>query len=135
MMHILAINSNYITGLNLELLVMFLPTVFFIFYIVSLHLFSRVSVQSHSQALLMTVFGSLLLFRDQNSMFFPTLQCFQLVPFILFLVYKAKINNSKPAIYTFLLIIMLFLVPFTHPGEGTFCCHHSLLFLLSYPLV
>lgn len=118
-MHILTINSNYITGLNIELLVMFLPTFFFIFYIVSLHLFSRVSVHSHGQALLMTAFGSLLLFRDQNSMFFPTLQCFQLVPFILFLLYKAKINNSKSAIYTFLLIIMLFLVPFTHPGEGT----------------
>jgi hypothetical protein len=119
MTHILAASSFYTTGLNTELLVMLLPTAFFLFYTISFHLFSKVFAQTNGQSLLMTSFGSLLLFRDMNSMFFPTLQCFQLVPFILFLLCKAKIDVTRSSIYMFLLIIMLLLVPFTHPGEGT----------------
>lgn len=117
--HILVVNTSYVTGLKLELLVMLLPTIFFLFYVVSLHLFSRIAAMNFSQALLITAFGSLLLFRDLNSMFFPSLQCFQLVPFVMFLLFRSKSNDSNSIAYSFMLIVILFMVPFTHPGEGS----------------
>ncbi|RIH99422.1 hypothetical protein B9J77_05250 [candidate division NPL-UPA2 bacterium Unc8] len=116
--HILGANLSLITGLTPELLAMLVPGFFTLFYMVSICLLSKRIASCRGQALLTTAFGSLLLFGLGNLMVAPSIQCFHMLPFVLFLLYKAAISANRAA-YSLLLALVLLLIPFLHPGEGS----------------
>jgi hypothetical protein len=116
--HILISFLSIYTGLTPEYLSMIVPIIFTIFYIISVYLLARIISSQRGQIILITAFGCLLLFRNENMFLSPSVQCFDLLPFVFFLLLKIKkTNHSLFSVLTFL--IVLFVIPFMHPGEGT----------------
>lgn len=115
--HVLVAVLAYTTHIYPETLAEILPIFFILFYIISIYLLSRTITLNKSQTLTVTAFGSLLLFKHENLMFAPAVQCFFLLPFTLFLYFKLSLNSSLR--YYILYILILLLTPFLHPGEGT----------------
>ena len=113
--HILPTNISYITGLDPMILVNIIPPIFSIFYIVSIYLLSTIVSKNRGQSLLITAFGSLLLFGGQSLAFAPSVQSFLLFPIVLFLYYKSRISLKKSFEYKLPLLLFLFLIPFFHP--------------------
>ncbi len=116
--HILGANLSLVTGLTPELFAELFPGFFTLFYIVSIYLLSQEIASSRGQALLITAFGSLLLFKHENLMLGPAVECFYMLPFTLFLLYKARILANRVS-YSLLLVLVLLLTPVFHPGEGS----------------
>ena len=116
--HILGGDFSLINGINPELLTVLLPVFFTLFYMFSIYLLSREISSSLGQIILITAFGSLLLFRHENLMLAPSVVCFYMLPFTLFLFYKSRISTNRLK-YSLLLILVLLLMPFLHPGEGS----------------
>lgn len=116
--HILGANLSLVTGLTPELIAELFPGFFTLFYMVSIYLLSREVASYRGQVLLITAFGSLLLFKHANLMLAPSVQCYYLLPFTLFLLYRARASAQRSA-FSFLLILVLLLIPFLHPGEGS----------------
>lgn len=116
--HILSVSIYYFTGISPDLLAETLPIFFIIFYMVSIYLFSRALTSNKGQAILITAFGSLLLFKAENLMLAPSVQAFFLLPFILFIYIKSKKSDNQK-VYSVLLLVLLILLPFLHPGEGS----------------
>ena len=116
--HDLVANISYVTGLDPKLLLMLLPTLFFAFYAVSIYLLSRVLTNSHRQSLMLTAFGSLPLFGWMQSAFFPSCLTFFLLPFLLFLYYRARQPSSRTVEFAALFVLVLLSMPFFHPANG-----------------
>jgi len=116
--HILGANFSLTTGISPELLTELLPVFFTLFYMFSIYVLSREIASSHGQIILITAFGSLLLFSHENLMFSPSVACFCMLPFTLFLFCKSR-NSTNRLIYSLLLILVLLTMPFLHPGEGS----------------
>ncbi|MCL0069460.1 hypothetical protein M1N86_00930 [Dehalococcoidia bacterium] len=117
--HILLTNLSHVTGLTPELLVMIVPIFFTLFYMVSVYLLSRVIATTRGQAMLITAFGSLLLFKGESTMLASSIQCFFMLPITLLLYFKVRRRNSNSLAYSILFVLLLLLTPFFHPGEGT----------------
>lgn len=115
--HVLVAAVSFITGLTPEFLAMLIPGFFTIFYMVSIHLLSKELTSSWGEVLLITAFGALLIYKHENLMLAPSVQCFYLLPLTLFLLYRAQLNDRVA--YSLLLVLLLFITPFYHPGEGT----------------
>ncbi|CAD6490808.1 MAG: hypothetical protein ANIMEMIM_00020 [Candidatus Argoarchaeum ethanivorans] len=116
--HILGANLSLVTGLTPELLAELFPGFFTLFYMFSIYLLSTVIASYRGQALLITAFGSLLLFKHENLMLAPAVACFYMLPFTLFLLCKARTSANRLS-YSLLFILILLLTPFLHPGDGT----------------
>lgn len=116
--HILAANLSFVTGLTPELLALLLPGIFTLFYMVSVYHLSRVTASYYGQVLLVSAFGSLLLFKHHNLMLAPYVQCFYMLPFTLFLFYNAQTSANRIS-YSLLFLLILLLTPFLHPGDGS----------------
>ncbi|OPX99809.1 MAG: hypothetical protein A4E59_00117 [Syntrophorhabdus sp. PtaB.Bin027] len=116
--HILISHLSLTTGLNPELLVEIIPGFFTIFYIIGMYLLAREISTNWCQILFITAFASLLLFKHENLMFAPSVLCFYLLPFILYIIFKRK-TIKQPTNFSLVLLIILILIPFFHPGEGT----------------
>ncbi len=116
--HILGANFSLINGISPELLTVLLPVFFTLFYIFSIYLLAREIAPDFGQIILITAFGSLLLFGHENLMLSPSVACFYMLPFILFLFCKSRTSKNR-LIYSVLLILLLLLMPFFHPGEGS----------------
>jgi hypothetical protein len=116
--HILCAEISLLTGLTPELLAELIPILFTIFYMVSICLLARQVGSSRGQILLITAFGSLLLFNHENLMLSPSVECFFLFPMTLFLFVKTLSSAQRPQ-YTMLFSIILLLTPFIHPGDGS----------------
>jgi len=115
--HIFVTNLSLITNSSPELLAMLVPIFFIVFYMVSIYfLASEISLHK-GQILLVVAFGSLLLFKHENEMLAPSVQCFYLLPFVLFLFFKMEKSPSHSNLIAFILILTI--IPFLHPGEGT----------------
>ncbi len=117
--HILMSSINQLTGLNLELIAETLPILFIFFYMISMYLLSREITKDNRKSILITAFASVLLFKTENLMLAPSVQAFYLLPFILFLFYKSYSKEKNSIIYSILFVLMLLLIPFFHPGEGS----------------
>ena len=117
--HILVANLSQVTELTPELLVMIIPIFFTLFYMVSVYLLSRVIATTRGQAILITAFGSPLLFSHESSMLASSIQCFLMLPIPLLLYFKVRRRNSNSLAYSILFVLLLLLTPFFHPGEGT----------------
>lgn len=119
LIHILVSTIYFLTGITPETLTLLLPITFTIFYMLSIYLLANEITKNNSQVILVTAFGSLLLFKHENLMLAPSVMAFLLLPFILFVYFAAKERINNGSMFSFLLIIMLFILPFLHPGEGT----------------
>lgn len=128
--HIIGTDVSLLTELTPELLAEILPVFFTSFYIVSVHLLSRKIALRWGEILLITAFGSLLLFEQSNIMISPSIFCFYLLPFNLFLINERQ-SSHKRLEFSIILILMLIMIPFLHPGEGTI---FLALFILSLKL-
>lgn len=117
--HLLMVSLNQITGINLELIAEILPIFFIMFYVVSIYLLSEEITKDKYKSILITAFGSILLFRTENLMLAPSVQTFFLLPFLLLIFYKTYHDNKDSIKYSVLFVLMLVLMPFLHPGEGT----------------
>ena len=113
--HILAAGIVHITSLDMLLVVKMLPPLFTILYIVSIYLLATSLTKSRRHTLLITAFGSILLYRIETVVLTPTYQSFFLLPFVLFLYNKAQMQSMKSISYTVLYILVLFFVLFFHP--------------------
>jgi hypothetical protein len=49
----------------------------------------------------------------------PSVQAFFILPFLLLIFYKAYSNKKESLVYSAILVLMLILLPFFHPGEGS----------------
>lgn len=116
--HIIGANLSLVTGLTPELLAEVFPGFFTLFYMFSIYLLSQEIASSRGQTLLITAFGSLLLFKHENLMLAPAVACFYMLPFTLFLLCKARTSANRLS-YSLLFILILLLTPFLHPGDGT----------------
>lgn len=126
--HIIGADLSYITGLTPELLAETYPGLFTLFYLVSVHLLARSIAHGWRETLLITAFGSLLLFEYISLMLSPSVICFFLLPFNLFL-FNRKISSQKRVEFSIILILMFLLIPFLHPGEGTIFLFLFLIFI------
>ncbi len=116
--HILAAEMSLLTGVTPELLAELIPILFYMFYIFSVFLLAKTISFHRGQVLLIVAFGSVLLFGRANEMLAPSIQCFFLLPFILLLFLKVQISPHRSS-YFLMLVILLLVTPFLHPGEGT----------------
>ena len=114
--HILASAICSSTGINAELLIMVLPAFFFLFYVLSIFVFSRHLTQNLGKAILITTFGSLLLFKYFSDTFAPNVLTFFLLPFVLFLYFKSRTSSLGLKFWVPLTLVLL-AIPFYHPGE------------------
>jgi len=117
--HVLTANLSLLTSLTPELLSMIIPIIFTLFYMISVHLLARILSSQRGQVLLITAFGSVLLFRGEHTMLAPSVQCFYLLPFVLYLFLKAK-KSTQPLFPILTFILVLSVIPLFHLGEGTF---------------
>lgn len=116
--HIIGANLSYLTGLTPELLAEIFPGLFTLFYIVYIHILARNIATKMGETLLITAFGSLLLFKHGNLMLAPSIICFYMLPFTLFLINK-RLSSHRGLEFSIILVLILLMVPFLHPGEGT----------------
>jgi len=117
--HIISTSIYYFTGISPELIVQFIPVLFYIFYIISIYLLSKELTGNLKASVLTTTLGSILIFRFDGNAFIPSTLLFFLMPFLLFLFYRSRGTSSHLYIYRSLLLLLLVTVPFFHPGEGT----------------
>ena len=118
-MHILTANLYFLTGLKPELIFQILPISFIIFYMVSMYLLARIIAPEHDKIIIILGFASVLLFKHENLMMAPSVIAFFILPCILLIYYKTRILNSNNKLYAILLVLILLILPFIHPGEGT----------------
>ncbi len=116
--HIIGADLSYLTNLAPEILAEIYPGFFTLFYICSIYLLARNISINQGEMLMITAFGSLLLFKHSNLMLAPSVICFFILPFNLFLIHKQYLSYKKLE-FSLILILMLIVVPFLHPGEGT----------------
>lgn len=116
--HIIGANLSYLTGLAPERLAEIFPGLFTLFYIVSIHILARNIATRWGETLLITAFGSLLLFKHGNLMLAPSIICFYMLPFNLFLINK-RLSSHRGLEFSIILVLILLMIPFLHPGEGT----------------
>uniref|UniRef100_A0A7C3F2B5 Glycosyltransferase RgtA/B/C/D-like domain-containing protein n=1 Tax=Candidatus Methanomethylicus mesodigestus TaxID=1867258 RepID=A0A7C3F2B5_9CREN len=116
--HVLSTGLSLISGLTPELLAELIPIFFILFYIFSIYLLAKKISSHRGQALLITAFGSLLLFGISNLWLAPAIQCFEMLPITIFLFLKVQ-TLTKRLSHFLSLIIVLLITPFFHPGDGT----------------
>lgn len=131
--HILAASISYVTGLSLRWMPEIIPPFFSILYILSIYLLSTVVSKNRGQALLITTFGSLMVFGFGHFWLAPSQLCYFITPLILFLYYKTR-SPSSTVSNMVLFILFLFLTPFLHPLESVFLILVFLCFNASVPI-
>ena len=119
-LHTLAASISYLTALDPKLLISIIPPIFAIFYMISIYLLATKVAQNYGQSLLITAFGSLMLYGALGSTFVPSAQAFFLLPFIFFLYYKVRTPSSISVSSTVPFILVLVLIPFFHPVMSLF---------------
>ena len=100
------------------------PIFYDFIYLLFIYLLAKEISQSHQASLLVFAFSIPFMYRVEHIMLAPSVQCFFMLPFILFLYYKGLTPTNCATSYRFLFTLILLLIPFLHPGEGA-------LFLLS----
>ena len=123
--HILAGEVCDVTGLDARMVMKIIPVFFYLLYMIGLYLLARSVVEKLGTRLLVMALGSVLLFLYFEYMFMPTQFLLCLVPLTLMLLAKKRTTKDRLA-YTVLLIVMLILMPFTHPF-GSLCVVATLL--------
>ena len=118
-LHILCVTIYYFTGISPQIISLTLPIFFITFYMISIYLFARTFTNNIKQSILITAFGSILLFRSEDLMLAPSVAAFFLLPFILFVYLKAKTSGNQASKFASILLLLLIMLPFLHPGEGT----------------
>uniref|UniRef100_A0A7V3N4D5 Glycosyltransferase RgtA/B/C/D-like domain-containing protein n=1 Tax=candidate division CPR3 bacterium TaxID=2268181 RepID=A0A7V3N4D5_UNCC3 len=116
--HVLSTGLSLINGLAPELLAELIPIYFILFYMFSIYLLAKKISSQRAQALLVTAFGSLLLFGISNLWLAPAVQCFEMLPFTILLFLRVQTLTKHLSNFLCLLIILL-ITPFFHPGDGT----------------
>jgi hypothetical protein len=117
--HIIMAFLKFASDLDLGILAMVYPLIIRILFIIFLYLFSRELSGNPQYYYLSLAFGALLLYRTENLMLAPSVQCFFLLPLVLLLYLKSIKKSDNAVTYKFLLIISLLIIPFFHPGEGS----------------
>lgn len=113
--HVMVVNWNFLTDLNINNLILFTPAIFYILYFVGLYLFAKEITNKTYELLLVLIFGSVLLFTCYSSLFIPNHLSFDLIPLILFLILRSKNDIKNGVSYSLLFIISLFTTTFFHP--------------------
>jgi len=123
--HILAAEVCDVTGLDARMAMKIIPIFFYLLYMMGLYLLARTMVEKMGTRLLTMALGSVLLFLYFEYLFLPTQLLLCLVPLTLMLLAKKRTTKDRLA-YTVLLIVVLILMPFTHPF-GSLCVVATLL--------
>jgi len=127
--HILSAQIYYISGLSPNITSLILPIFFISFYMFSIYLLSYTLTQNKKSSILIAAFGLPLMYLNENLMLAPSVQAFYLLPFVLFIYYKSKTSLFKNLKYSILLVLTLLVIPFLHPGEGTFAIIFAIIFI------
>lgn len=112
--HILGVTLNFFSGLSFQEITMIVPAIFSIFFIVSCYILATVILSKQSEHLLILLFGSILMFGNNQLAFVPNAQAFMILPFILYLFFKSNISEEKRN-FSVILVILCILIVFSHP--------------------
>jgi len=112
--HILSAALYYITNIKISDTIKIIPPIFSLFYIISIYLLASQILKRKGEVLFILMFASILLFRNENLMFAPSVQSFFLLPFVLYIYFK-RYNLKNPLKLDVLLSFMAFIIAFFHP--------------------
>jgi hypothetical protein len=114
--HIWVASFSKVTGLDLTAVAMATPWIFWLLYVFSILILSKLVAKNLGQQLIIISFALPLSFGFVQSSFFPTMLTFFLAPLTLFLLYRRDADDGKFS-YTLLFILMVLLLPFMHAGD------------------
>jgi len=113
--HLFAVNLHYYTNINVNTIILIIPAIFLMIYLAGLYLFAKEITKKKAEAVVVLIFGFVLMFSYYTVMFLPTQLSFFLVPMILYLLFKSKKISSNNLSYSVLFLILLMIMPFFHP--------------------
>jgi len=116
--HILASQTNLLTGMDSRLVIKIIPSIFYLVYLAGLLLLTRQTSKNIRAVLLVMAFSAPLLFTYFNYQFYPTHFCLYIVPMFLFLFFRR--TSSQSLNDTILFYIFLLVIPFLHPLGSLF---------------
>ncbi len=117
--HIIVVSLSYVSGLDPKFIIKLFPATLYIFYVGSMYLLAKAVKCSLGQAILISAFGSVLLFTYFNYLFLPTQVFLYYIPFIL-MIFQKTIQDNNRISWEIIFIIVLYLMPFTHPLGSLF---------------
>jgi hypothetical protein len=113
--HIWVVSLSQITGLNSATIVMVTPVIFYLFYVMSVLIFSNIITKKIEEKLLIIAFSLPLSLSFIEAQFFPTTLTFFFSPLILYLMYQR--GRQKIFGHALLSLLLILLLPFIHPGD------------------
>lgn len=112
--HILASIFYYVTNINVNYVITIISDIFCLFYIISIYILAKHLFIGRKETSFIFLFASILLISHESLTFAPYVQSFMLIPFILYVLFKS--HNSRNSLeFKVLLILLLFLLVFSHP--------------------
>ena len=111
--HILSAIQDLFGIHDITILAAFISIFFYIFYLLSLFVLGTAIFKDKKAGVLISVFGTPLLFSYGHYAFYPFLFALMLVPIILLCLHKSNINGKREY-YIIISLISLFII-FTHP--------------------
>lgn len=113
-LHLLAAGIVSCTGISSTEVSMIVPAVFFMLYVCFTFLLARTLLSSGMAALLVLSIAMIPLLRVENTMFAPSVQAFQSIPFILYVYVRRCFWSPRNGHSIIWVLSIAFIVPF-HP--------------------
>jgi hypothetical protein len=137
--HVFMSEISLLTHIPPEKICFIAPLVFILLYTTSLFLLAKLISLKKEQILLITLFGSLLMFNYQSSQIFPSFDSFLFLPMVIYLDLMVRQKFKLQLKFGTILILFLLVLPVLHPGEGTILAIFALLgieiMFLLYPII
>lgn len=132
--HTLIAQISHVSGLDYMTVMNYLPPLFAVLHVLSIHLLARVVLSDRGHILMATTCGALLVAWGTTTLasrygVIPTSLSTLVVPLVLYFYFGAAQRRSFP--HSFLLVLLLLLITFFHPLTATVL----ILFLLTFEFV
>jgi hypothetical protein len=127
--HIFVYQIAAVLGLGTEFIIKFVPSIFYLVYMLGVLLLSRVLVKRAGAAVLVLAFASPLLFTYFNYAFLPTHFSLFLAPMLICLFFSGHLEHGLK--YRIVFILYLSVMPFVHPLGSLLIMALFLLFAFS----
>lgn len=111
--HILLAEIVMITNLSVRSVGKYLPSIFTIFYMISIYLLSKTVMLRKDYIIVASIGSGILFFSYYHVMLYPQALSALLLPFVFYLYFRSEIYSCPANKIT--LIILIFLIPFFHP--------------------
>jgi len=117
--HIFATSMYYTSGVDVNYIIMgVIPPIFIFFYFIFIYVLGRELFKKKSELILVSMFSSILFFESRFYTFRPSTLSFVFLPLVLWSYIKIRKSSYSPT--RSLLLIILFIIPFSHPSTFLF---------------